>query len=82
MEIVIRPTPADVAVTAADIVAEHVRRGPTVLGLATGSTPIGIYRELIRLHRAGLIEDEVLHELERDLDVEELGIMLQRGDAV
>lgn len=38
--------------------------------------------ELIRLHRAGLIEDEVLHELERDLDVEELGIMLQRGDAV
>ncbi|HMP00947.1 MAG TPA: glucosamine-6-phosphate deaminase [Gemmatales bacterium] len=24
---------------------------PTVLGLATGSTPIGLYRELIRLHR-------------------------------
>ena len=24
---------------------------PTVLGLATGSTPIGIYRELIRMHR-------------------------------
>jgi glucosamine-6-phosphate deaminase len=24
---------------------------PTVLGLATGSTPIGVYRELIRLHR-------------------------------
>src|SRR2546425_13093228 len=23
----------------------------TVLGLATGSTPIGIYRELIRMHR-------------------------------
>lgn len=35
--------------------------------------------ELIRIHRAGLIEDEVLHELERDLDVEELGIILQRG---
>src|SRR5262245_15074952 len=28
---------------------------PTVLGLATGSTPLGIYRELIRLHKeAGL----------------------------
>src|SRR6516165_3256480 len=28
---------------------------PTVLGLATGSTPVGLYRELIRLHReAGL----------------------------
>jgi CPA1 family monovalent cation:H+ antiporter len=35
--------------------------------------------ELLRIHRAGLIEDEVLHELERDLDVEELGIILQRG---
>src|ERR1700731_2270237 len=24
---------------------------PTVLGLATGSTPVGLYRQLIRLHR-------------------------------
>jgi len=36
--------------------------------------------ELIRLHRAGAIEDEVLHNLERDLDVEEMGITFQRGD--
>lgn len=36
--------------------------------------------ELIRVHRAGLIEDEVLHELERDLDVEEMGITFQRGE--
>jgi CPA1 family monovalent cation:H+ antiporter len=35
--------------------------------------------ELIRLHRAGLIEDEVLHELERDLDIEEMAMMFQRG---
>ena len=28
---------------------------PTVLGLPTGSTPVGLYRELIRLHKdAGL----------------------------
>src|SRR5881398_237942 len=28
---------------------------PTVLGLPTGSTPVGIYRELIRMHKeAGL----------------------------
>ncbi len=26
---------------------------PTVLGLATGSTPVGLYRELIRRHREG-----------------------------
>ncbi len=33
-------------------IADLVRRKPNaVLGLATGSTPIGIYQELIRLHR-------------------------------
>jgi CPA1 family monovalent cation:H+ antiporter len=36
--------------------------------------------ELIRLHRSGQIEDEVLHELERDLDFEEMSVILQRGD--
>ena len=36
--------------------------------------------ELIRHHREGSIEDEVLHELERDLDVEEMGLVFQRGD--
>jgi CPA1 family monovalent cation:H+ antiporter len=36
--------------------------------------------ELVRLHRAGKIEDETLHELERDLDIEEMGIAFQRGD--
>jgi CPA1 family monovalent cation:H+ antiporter len=35
--------------------------------------------ELIRLHRVGKIEDEVLHNLERDLDIEEMGIALQRS---
>ncbi|WP_333591282.1 Na+/H+ antiporter [Brevundimonas sp.] len=35
---------------------------------------------LIDLHRKGLIEDEVLHSLERDLDVEELGVMFQRSE--
>lgn len=33
--------------------------------------------ELIRLHRAGLIEDETLHNLERDLDIEEMGVRFQ-----
>lgn len=40
----------------------------------------GSREELIRLHRAGHIEDEVLHDLERDLDVEEMGITFQRGE--
>jgi glucosamine-6-phosphate deaminase len=37
---------------AASVVARHLRKKPNlVLGLAAGSTPIGTYRELIRLHR-------------------------------
>jgi len=41
-----------VAVRAARFVADLVRRNPAcVLGLATGSTPLGLYRELIRWHR-------------------------------
>ncbi len=37
---------------AAEIVASRIRRKPNlVLGLATGSTPLGLYKELIRLHK-------------------------------
>src|SRR5262245_56796371 len=54
--VVISETHEDVARAVARRVAEVVRdrhgegRG-AVLGLVIGSTPIGIYRELIRLHR-------------------------------
>ena len=37
---------------AARLVADRLRKKPNmVLGLATGSTPLGLYRELIRMHR-------------------------------
>ncbi len=36
----------------AELIRAHDAAGrPTVLGLATGSTPLGAYRELVRLHR-------------------------------
>ena len=36
----------------ADVIRERQAAGrPAVLGLATGSTPIGVYRELIRMHQ-------------------------------
>src|SRR3982750_3591538 len=36
----------------ADLIQARRRMGArTVLGLATGSTPIGVYRELIRMHQ-------------------------------
>jgi len=52
MEIVIQPTAEEASLVAARIVAQLVRRKPgAVLGLATGSTPLGVYAELVRMHR-------------------------------
>lgn len=52
MEIIIQPTQADGSIIAARIIAKLVRSRPDcVLGLATGSTPLATYRELVRMHR-------------------------------
>lgn len=52
MEVIIQPTAEAASLEAAKKVAALVRSKPNaVLGLATGSTPLGLYRELIRMHR-------------------------------
>lgn len=52
MEIIIQPDYQSMSALAAAEVATLVRNQPScVLGLATGSTPVGLYQELIRLHR-------------------------------
>ncbi len=52
MRVIVEPDQAGVSRRAAQFVAELVRRNPTcVLGLATGGTPLGMYAELIRMHR-------------------------------
>ncbi len=52
MEIIIQPTANAASVIAARLIARQVREKPdSVLGFATGSTPIATYQELIRLHR-------------------------------
>lgn len=52
MEVVIQPTAEAASRIAAHIVANLVREKPAcVLGLATGSTPLAMYRELVRMHR-------------------------------
>ena len=52
MEIVIQPTAEAASIVAAKIIAQLVRRKrDAVLGLATGSTPLAMYRELARMHR-------------------------------
>jgi glucosamine-6-phosphate deaminase len=44
----------------ADRIAQFREPRPFVLGLPTGSTPLGMYRELIRIHREGLSFSRVL----------------------
>ncbi len=51
----------DLAVLLAARIADTIarctaERGRCVLGLATGSTPLGIYRELLRRHQAGEVD--------------------------
>ncbi len=51
MEIIIRDTYEQMSELAADMIRRQLLKKPTsVLGLATGSTPIGTYRELVRLY--------------------------------
>ncbi len=56
IEVKIYPTPADGSVYAAQVIAQLIKEKAAkgenvVLGLATGSTPIKMYAELVRMHR-------------------------------
>ena len=52
MEIIIQPDSQQASQVAARIVARLIREKPhAVLGLATGNTPLQLYRNLVRMHR-------------------------------
>ncbi|MEI5010894.1 glucosamine-6-phosphate deaminase [Streptomyces sp. PmtA] len=51
MEVVIRPDADDAGRTVAGIVHHSLAEGVRTLGLATGSSPLGVYRDLARRHR-------------------------------
>lgn len=56
MRVVLLETPQDVSVRAAEIFCRTVSAQPAcVLGLATGGTPLGTYRELVARHKRGEI---------------------------
>jgi glucosamine-6-phosphate deaminase len=56
MEVVILPGARDIAAVAADAVVALLAGTPgAVLGLATGSSPLGVYAELGRRHAAGQV---------------------------
>ena len=52
MEVVVKESYEEMSKLSAELIAEVIRHKPrVVLGLATGSTPLGTYKELIRLHK-------------------------------
>ncbi|MBN1590702.1 MAG: glucosamine-6-phosphate deaminase [Pirellulales bacterium] len=52
MEIIVRDNADQMSRSAATVVARVLNSKPNaVLGLATGSTPLGLYKELIRMHK-------------------------------
>src|ERR1041385_3844826 len=57
MEVVVQKTPAEMSAAAAREVANVLNAKPNaVLGMATGSTPLGLYQELVRLHKKGEVD--------------------------
>jgi glucosamine-6-phosphate deaminase len=51
MEVIIQPDAVAASTVAARLVARRIKEKPdAVLGLATGSTPLKLYKELVRLH--------------------------------
>src|SRR5215204_4605616 len=57
MEVVVQKTPTEMATAAAREVANVLNAKPNaVVGLATGSTPLGLYQELVRMHKRGELD--------------------------
>lgn len=61
MDVIIRDSYEEMSKYAAGIIAECIKSKPDcVLGLATGSTPITTYKELIKMHQQGLDFSKVI----------------------
>ena len=57
MLVILKRNANEVSVQAAQLVASAIKRKPALtLGLATGSTMVGVYQELVRLHKSGLLD--------------------------
>lgn len=61
MDIIIKKNYEEISKSAAEHIASLIKKKPNcVIGFATGGTPIGTYRELIRMHKEGLDFSEVV----------------------
>ncbi|MFS8501779.1 MAG: glucosamine-6-phosphate deaminase, partial [Caldicoprobacter sp.] len=57
MKVIICKNYDEMSQTAAEIVAKQINSNPhTVLGLATGSTPVGMYKTLVKMYKEGKVD--------------------------
>ena len=57
MEVIIKDNYEELSKFAAQFIADQINNKPdTVLGLATGSTPLGTYKELINLFKENKVD--------------------------
>ncbi len=57
MEVIIAKDYDEMSQLAAEIIADQVRRKPSsVLGLATGGTPVGTYKSLVKMYKEGKVD--------------------------
>ena len=73
MKIIVCENYAEISARAAELIADLVKAKPDcVLGLATGSTPVGMYKELIAKNTAGEIsfKDVITYNLDEYYPIE------------
>jgi glucosamine-6-phosphate deaminase len=57
MLVILKRDATEISVQAAKLIASAIRRKPALtIGLATGSTMVGVYQELVRLHKSGSLD--------------------------
>lgn len=71
MEIIVTETYEEMSIRGAEIVSDLIKEKTSsgsqcTLGLATGSTPLGLYRNLIRMNRSGVIDFSVVRTFNLD----------------
>ena len=67
IKLICRKTEIEASIAAANVMAEVVKNNPSgVIGLATGSSPINMYKELIRMYEAGEISFKNIRSVNLD----------------
>ena len=79
MEVIIQPDHHQIAAIASNIIRDAILKKPNlVLGLATGSTPIELYKLLVRMHKEGGVDFSGITTFNLD---EYVGIPLEHSES-